>query len=433
MRTLKIIVAAALTFAVGTAHADDADYRFGPQDRVRIKVVEWRAGEAEYHEWQALTGDYAVGAGGSLSLPLIGMVKASGVTAHELANAIAESLQSRASLPVRPDVSVEVAQFRPVYVAGDVDRPGAYDFRPGLNVLQAVSLAGGIYRLREAGLIRLERDAITARGLFEQKRQELMRLLARRARLKIEKQGGGKVVAIDELVGIPDAERLIADEVRIMASRAENLEQQLDALADLKALLQKEIVSLGAKVKTMETQLASGRRDLDGIQGLVNKGLSTNSRQFTLEWQIADIEGKKIDFETAILRARQDISKAERDMALLKTNSVADIDAQTQATDAAIDQTRSAIDTQRGLIAEASVSTPQMIGNRDAAQAAEPGFTLVRQVDGASVARPADEFETLKPGDVLRVKMRQDGQPAPGANPPGSSRTSEVVGGRSAF
>lgn len=423
MRALGFLAALIIALpALGAARADD--YRFGPQDRLRIKIVEWRAGEANYHEWEAMTGEYAVSADGSVSLPLIGSIKAEGRTGDDLAQTIADRLRTRATLAALPDVSVEVAQFRPIFVVGDVEKPGAYDFRPGLTVLQAMSLAGGLYRPREAGLIRLERDAITARGQLEGKRQELLRALAKRARVQAETEGAATIEPIEELVNDPDAARLIADEAKILQVRSSGLASQLQALDELQALLRKEIVSLQTKVTTQDAQIATGRRELDNVMGLMAKGLTTNQKQYTLEWQIADLQGRKIDLETQILRAQQDISKAQRDAINFKNEYAGQLTAQGQEADADIDQLRTAVATQRQLIAEASVSTPQAVASMADQAIAAPDFFLVRRVDGAPVETPARELDDLRAGDVLRVRQRQ---PGGGPGDPGSGASLRVT------
>src|ERR1700675_710829 len=101
---------------------------------------------------------------GKVSLPLIGELSAAGKTPGELASAIGDALKARIGLVEPPDVSVEVVHFRPFYILGDIEKPGEYAFRPGLTVLQAVSIAGGIPKVSGLGSMRLERESIATRG-----------------------------------------------------------------------------------------------------------------------------------------------------------------------------------------------------------------------------------------------------------------------------
>jgi polysaccharide export outer membrane protein len=107
-------------------------YRLAPGDTVRIIT---------YGE-DPLTGEFRVGDQGMIALPLAGGVKASGQTPHQLEEAIAGMLKKRGML-TRPSVSVEVSTYRPIYVLGEVNKPGQYPYQPGMTVVSAAAVAGG--------------------------------------------------------------------------------------------------------------------------------------------------------------------------------------------------------------------------------------------------------------------------------------------------
>ena len=88
-----------------------------------------------------LTGDYKVGTGGYVALPYVGSVKAAGLTPPELESALEARFRKKALRS--PKVTVEVMTFRPFYVLGEVQKPGEYPYRAGLNVLSAMAIAGG--------------------------------------------------------------------------------------------------------------------------------------------------------------------------------------------------------------------------------------------------------------------------------------------------
>lgn len=116
----------------------DESYRLGSGDRVRVTVY----GQPE------LTGEFAVDGGGQMSYPLVGQIRAGGMTAHELEQALIGKLSP--NYLKNPSISVEVLTFRPFYIVGEVRTPGSYPFVNGMTVLNAVALAGGFtYRARE--------------------------------------------------------------------------------------------------------------------------------------------------------------------------------------------------------------------------------------------------------------------------------------------
>ena len=114
-------------------------YRLGPGDQVRIITF----GEDQ------LTGEFRVDAAGDVSLPLLGNVVAAGLTPQGLAGRIRDALRKN-NLFRDPSVSVEVVQYRPVFVLGEVNKPGQYPYQPGMTVVTAVAIAGGFtYRAVE--------------------------------------------------------------------------------------------------------------------------------------------------------------------------------------------------------------------------------------------------------------------------------------------
>ena len=108
------------------------EYRLGPGDTLRIIT---------YGE-DPLTGEFRVSDQGMVALPLAGSVKAAGRTPHQLEEAVAAMLKNRGML-TRPSVSVEVSTYRPIYVLGEVNKPGQYPYQPGMTVVSAAAVAGG--------------------------------------------------------------------------------------------------------------------------------------------------------------------------------------------------------------------------------------------------------------------------------------------------
>lgn len=107
------------------------DYRLGAGDKVRVNVF----GE------EALTGEFLVSGGGMISLPLVGDIRAAGLTVAEFQRAVEEGLKQGYLLD--PKVSAEVLTYRPFFVLGEVGSPGTYPYTNGLTVLNAVATAGG--------------------------------------------------------------------------------------------------------------------------------------------------------------------------------------------------------------------------------------------------------------------------------------------------
>lgn len=106
-------------------------YRYDAGDKLRITVF----------EQPNLTNSYLVDASGNISMPLVGGIPARGRTAAELERAIATKL--RGGYLRNPDVSVDIDQYRPFFIMGEVKNAGQYPYVPGMTAQTAVAIAGG--------------------------------------------------------------------------------------------------------------------------------------------------------------------------------------------------------------------------------------------------------------------------------------------------
>ena len=151
LSTLLIVLLA--TFGIGARFATPAsaqiqapssaspadNYVLGPNDRVRLKVY----GEPD------ITGEYEIDSTGNVSVPLAGHIKAVGLTTRQLERSITSALSK--GIVRDPRVNVEIAQYRPYYILGEVKKSGEYPYRLGLTVMDAIASAGGFtYRANES-------------------------------------------------------------------------------------------------------------------------------------------------------------------------------------------------------------------------------------------------------------------------------------------
>lgn len=113
------------------ATASGTAYLLGPGDKVRITV---------YNE-ETLSGEYEVDGSGTLALQLIGSLHVAGQTVPQITAAIVAKLKE--GYLQNPSVAIEVLNYRPFYVLGEVKEPGKYPYVSGMTVLNAIALAGG--------------------------------------------------------------------------------------------------------------------------------------------------------------------------------------------------------------------------------------------------------------------------------------------------
>jgi protein involved in polysaccharide export with SLBB domain len=144
-----VIMAMIFFLAAGATAAESTErkssvrdiYTLGSGDRVKVTVY----GEHD------LSGTFEISGTGAIAYPLIGEVEAGGKTVRELETAITRKL--RDGYLRKPRVGIEVINYRPFYILGEVKRPGSYAYVEGMKIVNAVAMSGGFtYRARKQEL-----------------------------------------------------------------------------------------------------------------------------------------------------------------------------------------------------------------------------------------------------------------------------------------
>jgi polysaccharide export outer membrane protein len=124
----------------------ESSYRLDSGDRLRVVVF----GQ------EGLTNAYIVDGGGSISMPLIGLVHARGLTSAELSQAIVTRLKQ--GYIRDPHVAVEIETYRPFFILGEVANPGQYPYVAHMTVETAVAIAGGFTPRAYHGSVKITRS-----------------------------------------------------------------------------------------------------------------------------------------------------------------------------------------------------------------------------------------------------------------------------------
>ena len=387
-------------------------YTLVAEDKIKLRIVEWRSSDTRYASWEALEGTYAVDDMGNLSIPIAGQVKAGGKTTEQLAGAIASALAEKAELPGKPFIAVEVAEHAPIFVTGTVQTPGRYPFEVNMTVMKAVSIAGGFLRAREGNAV-FERDRIQAAGAYRTAILSRRDLLMRQPRLRAEIDGEPGVATSAEFVGTPDVEKLKAEESNLMRLRRVESESQIAAANDLSRLYSQEIQSLEAKIVSQKRQITLAQEELNAVNGLASKGLANNARQFSLDRGLADAQSSMLDLEIALTKSRQALSDSEREKTAIINKQNAENQQLLNTVD--LDISKAAND----------IQVAQLLGEQAgySAQVARTGtettslgstqktFKIVRRSDdGTYRTIEADETTALLPHDLVEIGVDADAQ-----------------------
>ncbi|MEM9723949.1 MAG: polysaccharide biosynthesis/export family protein [Pseudomonadota bacterium] len=149
---LRAALAAAVAVALSAPLASATEtYKLGAGDRLKIVVF----GEED------LSGELEVDGAGTIAMPLIGTVNAGGKSVRELEARIVAKMKD--GYLIDPQVSIEVLNYRPFYIIGEVQTPGEYPYRAGMTVINAVGIAGGFTFRADEDDIEISRGGTDAR------------------------------------------------------------------------------------------------------------------------------------------------------------------------------------------------------------------------------------------------------------------------------
>jgi polysaccharide export outer membrane protein len=134
-----------------SAFSEGGEYRLGLGDKVRVRVF----------GADQIGGEFQIDLSGSIDPPLVGVVRAEGLTPVELKNSLAQRLK-KAGIIDDPQVSVDLIAASPFYVLGEVEKSGEYPYHPGLNVVSAIATAGGFRYRADQHKVMVRRRGQTA-------------------------------------------------------------------------------------------------------------------------------------------------------------------------------------------------------------------------------------------------------------------------------
>jgi len=121
-----------------------------PGDKIRLQV----------YEHPEFSGDFIVDAGGVISVPKAGAVDIAGKTLRQAETEVGKQLSKELN---NPQVSINMLEYRPIYVLGQVTQPGQYPYMSGMKVMNAIALARGYtYRADQSRITVTRGDDATA-------------------------------------------------------------------------------------------------------------------------------------------------------------------------------------------------------------------------------------------------------------------------------
>jgi len=383
-----------------------AEYKLQPGDVLEISVI----GVPDLRQRSQ------IGVDGEIVLPLVGQVKVGGLSVSEARRIITQSLSNKlyqqatndgreAQHLILPDtIVVTVAEYRPIYVKGDVAKPGEYLFRPGMTVRQAVAVAGG-YDVMQLRLANPFLQAADFRSEDEALRVEFATEQARVWRLRTELGEQGVEYAIDKaLVPTELAERLLQTETQHLKARVAAREKDKALLRDAIAKASLQLSILAEKKEKDQEGNQADTADFEKVRDLSRTGLTPAAR-------LSDTRRAALLSSDQLLQTIVEMSNLERQrdefsIQLEKIDAQARIDALKELQDA---NSRIAQITARLRGAGEKLKYAGLQSQLTRGTGERPEITVYRNGENGRERLAADEDLVLAPGDVIDVVLEAKG------------------------
>jgi len=170
------------------------------------------------------------------------------------------------------------------------------------------------------------------------------------------------------------------------------------------------------------------RNELRSISGLVKQGLATSPREFSLRQNDVEIQGRRLDLDTARWRARQTISRLDQQVTELQNDKRDELLKLRQEADAQLAEVTEKVRTQERLLSAYDVSRSYLSASDEAASR-RPVYTVIRRSGQDIREEPAGELTVLKPGDTIRVAYPKPPWPEPTADTSALTGDNSVAAG----
>lgn len=351
-----------------------------------------------------------VGPEGQVNVPLIGWIDAANLTLRQVEEAVRKALPDAVYrqrvdgdellIVVRADeISMEISEFRPVYVTGEVASSGSQSFRPQMTVRQAIAVAGGLAPSAVALMDDQLRRISELKSQYGALMSTYITAVTDAARLRTEIDGGN-TIALETVTSLD-----LPKEVQ--AAIVEVAQKQLTAQGNLllgeRSYLQSAIQQNGQRVAVLREQQRQEQEgvdadiaELDRVQALASQGSVQAAR-------VTEARRQLLLSSTRALETKAELATAEiRQADLLR--QLQRLDEQRQI--AALSDLQLANREAQKLYAELEGTAEQIVLSTPVAEAGtEPtvSFTIYR-TDGAQIkGKESDLDQQLQPGDVVEV------------------------------
>jgi len=384
-----------------------AEYRIDVGDVIEISV----AGIPELQRRVPVKPD------GRISFPLLGTYSVVGLAASEMEAKIQAALATKIFKQRLPDgrefattidpedVTAIVAQYRPIYVNGDVAKPGEQQFRPLMTVRQAVALSGGYDMLR----LRTENPLFTVADLKGEYQSLWVAFAKEQAHISRLKAELGDKDALDQ-PPVADNRMPSTGIAEIVAIEAEHLKVDQADHEREKAFLRRSVNKADEQIQVLETQEAKEEQgtqadaeELKRVLELFGKGALPSPRVTDARRAVLLSSTRKLQTAAQLMQIKKQEDEVARQLERVDDQRRIKLLQELQDARMVLGQVQAKLQSTSEKLQYAAARLPVGRANEP-----RPDVALIRKGDKGHARIAADEDSELQPGDVVEVALRSD-------------------------
>jgi polysaccharide export outer membrane protein len=354
---------------------------------------------------------------GTITFPMLGTLVVLGLTPSEAQARIQAGLAAKivrqrtpdgreTAMTIDPsDVTAAVVEYRPIYVNGDVTKPGEHPYRPLMTAHQAIAVSGG-YDVGQASVNNPFLQVADLKADYETFSIEMVKEQIRVARVKAELDGKDQVdQAI--LLNTPVSRSVVAE---ILRTATEELKTRLADYGREKAYLQRGMAQADAQIGVLTEQVA---KEEEGVQAdaeelqraleLFKKGTLLSQRVTDARRAVLLSSTRKLQTAASLMQVRKQQGDLARQLEKLDDQRRIALLQELQDASVKLGEVRSKLRVAEEKLQYAASVKSQLIGGK-----AQPRITVLRKEGKNWQNLPADEEFELQPGDVVEVALRRE-------------------------
>ena len=393
-----------------TAGAAPTGSLFGVGDRLKLAFYE--RVDVEEDKWgrtssamrsivqrPELSGEYTVQEDDTIFLPLLGSIPVANRSASQVQADLAkafEHLLGRKGL-----VNILSLERQPIYVLGPVKNPGSFKYAPGMTILHAIALAGGLDRSASEPWQKIEavREIQKRRGTV----LVLLNLLARAEVLKAERDGTEPKIPLRllELVGATEAANLFneqRDRRKAVATARKNRERAV--LTSLESA--KQDVAVFGRMEALDELVKLRQERVHSMRTLVDRNVLSTTVLNQVQSELTDAEQRRRDALNQYAIAKQRLATMEAEALRVQADLKSDLEVEIETIERQVADNEREFNTSEGVLSTLPATRPQFEANRVT-------YQIVRQTAAGPLSIESIGMTQLQPGDLVQVIVSESG------------------------